>query len=109
MAARKVAAQVPAAPKALQPRVTREGGATVREYTLEISEQVIDYGDGNAWTVWTYNGSVPGQHHHGKGQRRDDTSREGVHLPVPVGSAYGTGGSAASRGAASSCAASSRR
>lgn len=59
-AARKVAAQVPAAPKTLQPRVTREGGATVREYTLEISEQVIDYGDGNAWTAWTYNGSVPG-------------------------------------------------
>jgi FtsP/CotA-like multicopper oxidase with cupredoxin domain len=42
------------------PRVSKRGTTTVREYTLEISEKTIDYGGGNTWTVWTYNGTVPG-------------------------------------------------
>ncbi len=33
---------------------------TVREYTLEIAEQDIDYGGGAVWHAWTYNGTVPG-------------------------------------------------
>lgn len=42
------------------PRVFTRDGRTVREYTLEIVERTIDYGGGNTWTVWTYNGMVPG-------------------------------------------------
>lgn len=59
-AARAVAAAVQTMQPALQPRITRQGGTTVREYTLEITEKTIDYGGGNTWTVWTYNGTVPG-------------------------------------------------
>ncbi|MDR7418364.1 MAG: multicopper oxidase domain-containing protein [Armatimonadota bacterium] len=58
-AARAIAAAVPAMQPSLQPRITKQGTTTVREYTLEISEKTIDYGGGNAWTVWTYNGTVP--------------------------------------------------
>ncbi|MDR7480920.1 MAG: multicopper oxidase domain-containing protein [Armatimonadota bacterium] len=63
-AAQRVAAQVaagaaPAAPTP-SPRVSQQGGKTVREYTLEIVERTIDFGGGNTWTVWTYNGTVPG-------------------------------------------------
>jgi FtsP/CotA-like multicopper oxidase with cupredoxin domain len=39
------------------------GGAkaqTVREYNLEIMPGTIDYGGGNVWNAWTYNGTVPG-------------------------------------------------
>ncbi len=39
------------------------GGAqadTVRDYTLEIVPKDIDYGGGNVWHAWSYNGSVPG-------------------------------------------------
>lgn len=59
-AARAAAAAVSAGPPAPQPKIMKEGATTVREYTLEITEKVIDYGGGNTWTVWTYNGSVPG-------------------------------------------------
>lgn len=59
-AARIAAAAVPAMRPEIQPRVLRQGAVTVREYTLEITEQTIDYGGGNRWTVWTYNGTVPG-------------------------------------------------
>lgn len=59
-AAAQIAAAAPAAPTPLRPRVYRQGARTVREYTLEIVERVIDFGGGNSWTVWTYNGSVPG-------------------------------------------------
>jgi len=51
-------AQQPSNPNA--PRVYQEGGKTVREYSLEIREKVFDFGGGNTWTAWTYNGSVPG-------------------------------------------------
>lgn len=59
-AAAKIAAQVPSAPPGPKARVYREGGKTVREYTLEVVEKTIDFGGGNTWTVWTYNGTVPG-------------------------------------------------
>jgi FtsP/CotA-like multicopper oxidase with cupredoxin domain len=59
-AAQRVAAAAPPAQPALQPRVSQEGGKTVREYTVDIVEKTIDYGGGNLWTVWTYNGTVPG-------------------------------------------------
>lgn len=59
-AARMVAAQVHAAQPVTQPKVYREGTATVREYTLELAEKVIDFGGGNIWTAWAYNRTVPG-------------------------------------------------
>lgn len=59
-AARQIAAALSAGPPALEPKISRQGNTTVREYTLEIAEKTIDYGNGNTWTVWTYNGSVPG-------------------------------------------------
>jgi FtsP/CotA-like multicopper oxidase with cupredoxin domain len=59
-AAQRLAAAVPAGPAPLAPRVLQERGKTVREYTFDITERTIDYGGGNVWTVWTYNGSVPG-------------------------------------------------
>ncbi len=59
-AAKRVAAQVKDPPKPTEPRVYQRDNVTVREYTLEISERVIDFGGGNTWTVWTYNGTVPG-------------------------------------------------
>lgn len=59
-AARMIAGQVPRPQPESRPRVTQERGTTVREYTLEIAEKVIDFGGGNTWTVWTYNGTVPG-------------------------------------------------
>lgn len=59
-AARKVAAAVQSMQPVLEPKVSKRGATTVREYTLEISEKSIDFGGGNAWTVWTYNGTVPG-------------------------------------------------
>jgi len=58
-AAKQVAAQVKG-PQPTVPKVYQRGTVTVREYTLEISQRVIDYGGGNTWTVWTYNGTVPG-------------------------------------------------
>jgi manganese oxidase len=33
---------------------------TVREYELEIVAADIDYGGGNVWHAWTFNGTVPG-------------------------------------------------
>jgi uncharacterized cupredoxin-like copper-binding protein len=33
---------------------------SVREYDLEIKAADIDYGDGNVWHAWTFNGTVPG-------------------------------------------------
>ncbi len=62
-AAQLAAAQLasrPAAAAPPRPRVLQAGGRTVREYTLETVERTIDFGGGNTWTVWTYNGSVPG-------------------------------------------------
>ncbi len=59
-AARQLAAQVPSSQAPTQPKVYRQGNTTVREYTLELTEKVIDYGGGNTWTAWTYNGTVPG-------------------------------------------------
>lgn len=59
-AARRVAAAVQSMQPRLEPKVSKRGATTVREYTLEISEKTIDYGGGNTWTVWTYNGTVPG-------------------------------------------------
>ncbi len=59
-AAAEVAAQAPQSPNANTPKVYQEGNKTVREYSLEIREKVFDYGGGNRWTAWTYNGSVPG-------------------------------------------------
>ncbi len=59
-AAQRIAAAAPAAPAAPAPRVFQERGKTIREYTIDITEKTIDYGGGNLWTVWTYNGSVPG-------------------------------------------------
>ncbi len=59
-AAKQIAAATPAVPATPQPKISKEGGTTVREYTLEITEKIIDYGGGNTWTVWTYNGTVPG-------------------------------------------------
>ncbi|MCL6552164.1 MAG: multicopper oxidase domain-containing protein [Firmicutes bacterium] len=62
-AAQAAATQLASRPMAAvppQPRVFQAGGRTVREYTLEIVERTIDFGGGNTWTVWTYNGSVPG-------------------------------------------------
>lgn len=58
-AAAQAAAAAPAAPAGLQPKVYQEAGRTVREYTLEITEKTIDFGNGNIWTVWTYGWSVP--------------------------------------------------
>lgn len=58
-AAARVAAAAPAAPAGLQPKVYAEGGRTVREYSLEITEKTIDFGGGSVWTVWTYGGTVP--------------------------------------------------
>ncbi len=43
-----------------QPRVFTRNGRTVREYTLVIQEKVFDFGGGNRWRAWTYNGTVPG-------------------------------------------------
>src|SRR5262249_28077819 len=59
-AAAEAAAQLrtPGGPNA--PRVYQERGKTVREYNLEIKEKVFDFGGGNTWTAWTYNGTVPG-------------------------------------------------
>ncbi len=34
--------------------------ATVRDYTLEIVPKDIDYGNGNVWHAWTFNGALPG-------------------------------------------------
>ena len=59
-AAAEIAAQVRQTPDPNVPKVYQERGKTVREYNLEIKEKVFDYGGGNTWTAWTYNGSVPG-------------------------------------------------
>lgn len=59
-AARQIAAQAPPSQPSIQPKVSRQGNTTVREYTLEITEKVIDFGGGNTWTAWTYGGTVPG-------------------------------------------------
>jgi FtsP/CotA-like multicopper oxidase with cupredoxin domain len=36
------------------------GAQTVRNYDLEITNTDIDYGGGNVWHAWTFNGQVPG-------------------------------------------------
>jgi hypothetical protein len=40
-----------------------DGGAVeaqaVRQYQLEVKPADIDYGGGNVWHAWTYNGTVP--------------------------------------------------
>jgi FtsP/CotA-like multicopper oxidase with cupredoxin domain len=59
-AAAKIAAAAPAAAPAARSRVYQERGKTIREFTLEIVEKTVDFGGGNTWTVWTYNGTVPG-------------------------------------------------
>ena len=59
-AAAEVSTQLQRTPDPNAPKIYQDAGKTVREYTLEIREKVIDYGGGNTWTAWTYNGSVPG-------------------------------------------------
>lgn len=60
-AAARVASALPESsePQA-QARVSTKDGRTVREYTLVIQEKVFDYGGGNRWRAWTFNGTVPG-------------------------------------------------
>src|SRR5438105_1399218 len=59
-AATEVTANLPAPADRNAPKVYKEGGKTVRAYTLDIVQKVFDYGGGNTWTAWTYNGTVPG-------------------------------------------------
>lgn len=47
-------------PRELQAQVSTKDGRTVREYTLVVQEKVFDYGGGNRWRAWTFNGTVPG-------------------------------------------------
>jgi len=60
-AAAQVARALPEEPRReLQAQVSTRDGRTVREYTLVIQEKVFDFGGGNRWRAWTYNGTVPG-------------------------------------------------
>ena len=59
-AATEVTANLPAPADRNAPKVYKEGGKTVRAYTLDIVQKVFDYGGGNTWTAWAYNGTVPG-------------------------------------------------
>lgn len=59
-AARAASALPETSEPALQAQVFTWNGRTVREYTLVIQEKVFDYGGGNRWRAWTFNGTVPG-------------------------------------------------
>jgi len=59
-AAARIARELPPPPELPQAREFQRNGLTVREYTLVIQERVFDFGGGNRWRAWTYNGTVPG-------------------------------------------------
>ncbi|MBM4405976.1 MAG: PKD domain-containing protein [Chloroflexi bacterium] len=44
----------------LVPDTRTVSGATIRDYSLEMVAANVDYGGGNVWNAWTFNGTVPG-------------------------------------------------